>query len=87
MKEAEWIQKALSSDISDSVIVLNTGHTNNLKESYDLSEKYLDSDEVNSNIWEAAIVFKLVKTLLKVMFNVIVCKLFYFHIRYWNKCF
>ncbi|KOX72024.1 DNA2-like helicase [Melipona quadrifasciata] len=65
MKEAKWIQKALSSDISDSVIVLNAGHTNKLKESYDLSEKYLDSDEVNSNIWEAAVVSKLVKTLLK----------------------
>ena len=59
----------MSSDISDSVIVLNTGHTNKLKESYDLSGKYLDSDEVNSNIWEAAVVSKLVKTLVKVMYN------------------
>ncbi|XP_043517385.1 DNA replication ATP-dependent helicase/nuclease DNA2 isoform X1 [Frieseomelitta varia] len=65
IKEAEWIQKALSSDINDSVIVLNTGHTNKLKENYDLSGKYLDIDEVNSNIWEAAVVSKLVKTLLK----------------------
>ncbi|XP_050492574.1 DNA replication ATP-dependent helicase/nuclease DNA2 isoform X3 [Bombus huntii] len=66
-KEEEWIQKALSSDISDSIIVLNTGCTNKLKENYNLSEKgYLDSDEVNSNIWEAVIVSKLVKTFLKV---------------------
>lgn len=69
MKEQKWIQKVLSSDINDSVIIINTGCTNKLKISCDINTKYLESDQVNSNIWEAIIVLKLVQTLLKVMFN------------------
>lgn len=65
MKEQKWIQKVLSSDINDSVIIINTGCTNKLKISCDINTKYLESDQVNSNIWEAIIVLKLVQTLLK----------------------
>ncbi|XP_076652075.1 DNA replication helicase/nuclease 2 isoform X2 [Halictus rubicundus] len=64
-KQEKWMQKALSQNIDDSVIILNTGCTSNLKTSAQVSEKYSKIDQKISNIWEAAIVFKLLKTLLE----------------------
>ncbi|XP_017754506.1 PREDICTED: DNA replication ATP-dependent helicase/nuclease DNA2 [Eufriesea mexicana] len=64
--DEKWLQKTLSLDISNSVIILNTGCTSNLQLSYcDFSTRYPESDQVNSNIWEAVIISKLVQTLLK----------------------
>ncbi|XP_076757280.1 DNA replication helicase/nuclease 2 [Xylocopa sonorina] len=64
-KEGKWVRDTLSSDMSKSVVILNTGCTSNLNASYDVCSKYSESDQMHSNIWEGAIVSKLVKTLLK----------------------
>ncbi|CAL7942303.1 unnamed protein product [Xylocopa violacea] len=64
-KEEKWLRDTLSSDMSKSVVILNTGCTSNLSASYDVCSKYSESDQIRSNIWEGAIVSKLVKTLLK----------------------
>ncbi|XP_076300421.1 DNA replication helicase/nuclease 2 isoform X2 [Lasioglossum baleicum] len=64
-KREKWMQKALSQDINESVIILNTGCTRDLKTSVLVSEKHSKVDQKISNIWEAAIIFKLLKTLLE----------------------
>lgn len=69
MKHEGWIQKALSQNISDSVVVLNTGCTSDLKISSECRDKYPQSDQIYSNIWEAAIILKLLQTLVEVKFS------------------
>ncbi|XP_017791107.1 PREDICTED: DNA replication ATP-dependent helicase/nuclease DNA2 [Habropoda laboriosa] len=64
-KEEKWVQKALSPQINDSVIILNTGCTSSLKVSCNVKAKYLESHQANSNIWEGVIVSKLIQILLK----------------------
>ncbi|CAK9803234.1 DNA replication ATP-dependent helicase/nuclease DNA2 [Anthophora quadrimaculata] len=64
-KEEKWVQKALSPHIHDSVIILNTGCTSNLKVNCNVNDKYLKSDQANSNIWEGVIVSRLMQILLK----------------------
>ena len=62
LKHESWVQKVLSQDISDSVVILNTGCTSDLKVSLEC-DKYSKSDQVHSNIWEAAIILKLLRAL------------------------
>ncbi|XP_076683679.1 DNA replication helicase/nuclease 2 isoform X2 [Andrena cerasifolii] len=62
LKYGSWVQKVLSRDISDSVVILNTGCTSDLKVSLEC-DKYSKSDQVHSNIWEGAIILKLLRAL------------------------
>lgn len=59
-----WVRRTLSRQMDDSVIVLDTGSTNNLSvnESCDNS---IASDQIYSNIWEATIVARLVQVLME----------------------
>ncbi|XP_076233037.1 DNA replication helicase/nuclease 2 isoform X2 [Calliopsis andreniformis] len=63
IKEAGWIHKVLSQDINDSVILLNTGCTADLKVNLECTDLYPQSDQMYSNIWEAGIILKLLNTL------------------------
>ncbi|XP_033337738.2 DNA replication helicase/nuclease 2 [Megalopta genalis] len=65
-KHERWMQKVLSSNTNDSVIILNTGRTSDLKTPAQISDKYPKIDQKISNIWEAVIIFKLLKTLLEI---------------------
>ncbi|XP_031846544.2 DNA replication helicase/nuclease 2 isoform X2 [Nomia melanderi] len=66
LKQERWIQKVLSQDINDSVIILNTGCINDLKTPFESNDKYSKINQKCSNIWEAAIISKLLKTMLEV---------------------
>lgn len=55
-----WIRSALSRNLDDSVMVLDTGSTYNLS-----VESGNRNDQVCSNIWEAAIILRLVQVLTK----------------------
>lgn len=68
-EEAKWLRKALSQDIDNSVIVINTGCTKKLKVNGGLDGKYPESEQGTSNIWEGALVGKLIALLLKVVLN------------------
>ncbi|XP_014474776.1 PREDICTED: DNA replication ATP-dependent helicase/nuclease DNA2 isoform X2 [Dinoponera quadriceps] len=57
-----WPRRALSGRLDDSVMVLDTGSTCKLHE----SDAGVTSDQVYSNVWEAAIVAHLVRLLVKV---------------------
>ncbi|XP_026669989.1 DNA replication ATP-dependent helicase/nuclease DNA2 [Ceratina calcarata] len=63
-REKEWTRKALSPLISESVILINTGRTCNLKKPSEMADRFSDSEDTCSNVWEAAIAAKLVQTLL-----------------------
>ncbi|XP_015433477.1 PREDICTED: DNA replication ATP-dependent helicase/nuclease DNA2 [Dufourea novaeangliae] len=65
LKCGRWIQKVLSQDIDDSIIILNTGCTNDLKASIEISKKYPKSDQIYSNVWEAAVILKLSQTVVE----------------------
>ena len=65
VKVEPWIQRALSQNLSDSVMLLNTGPIDKLKVNYKFCNKYPESDQVCSNIFEAAVLRKLVQTLLQ----------------------
>ncbi|XP_043256644.1 DNA replication ATP-dependent helicase/nuclease DNA2 [Colletes gigas] len=64
MKQKRWVQEALSQTINDSVIILNTGCTSDLKTSLELNDKYPKSYQKNSNVWEAAIIVELLRAFL-----------------------
>ncbi|XP_029178736.1 DNA replication ATP-dependent helicase/nuclease DNA2 isoform X2 [Nylanderia fulva] len=55
-----WIRSALSRNLDDSVIVLDTGSTYNLNVESASNRRH---DQVCSNIWEAAIILRLVQVL------------------------
>lgn len=58
----EWAGRALSRHLDDSVVLLDTGNTYNLSvESH--RDGGVKSDQVYSNVWEAAIVARLVRVL------------------------
>ncbi|XP_078043010.1 DNA replication helicase/nuclease 2 [Augochlora pura] len=65
-KYGRWMQKVLSRNIDDSIIVLNTGRTCNLETPTQVSDKFPKIDSKVNNIWEIAIIFKLLKTLLEI---------------------
>lgn len=55
-----WVRKALSRNLDDSVVVLDTGSA------YSLSVESVNrKDQVYSNVWEAAVVLRLVQALAK----------------------
>lgn len=58
-----WVRRALSGQLDDSVMVLDTGSTCSLSvdESCDAS---VTSDQIYSNVWEAAVVARLVRVLV-----------------------
>ncbi|XP_054016381.1 DNA replication ATP-dependent helicase/nuclease DNA2 isoform X1 [Hylaeus anthracinus] len=64
-KEGKWIQQALSQSIHDSVVLLNTGCTSDMKMSIESSDKYLGSDQKHSNVWEVAVIMNLLQALFK----------------------
>lgn len=68
LKHGSWVQKALSQNVTDSVVILNTGCTSDLKVSLEC-DKYSKSDQVHSNIWEGAIILKLLRALIEVEFS------------------
>ncbi|XP_011145053.1 DNA replication ATP-dependent helicase/nuclease DNA2 isoform X2 [Harpegnathos saltator] len=57
-----WVRRTLSRQLDDSVMVLDTGSTRdfNVNESYG---KSVTSDQMYSNLWEAAIIIRLVRVL------------------------
>ncbi|EFN73136.1 DNA2-like helicase [Camponotus floridanus] len=55
-----WIRSALSRNVDDSVVVLDTGNTYNLS-----VESVNRNDQVYSNVWEAAVILRLVQALAK----------------------
>lgn len=59
-----WIKKALSRQLDDSVIVLDTGNTRNLSVN-ELCDNSVTSDQIYSNVWEAAIIARLVRVLME----------------------
>jgi len=59
----KWIGNALSRNLDDSVVILDTGSTYNLN--VKSSDKHVKSDQVYFNIWEAGIVSRLVEVLMK----------------------
>ena len=64
LKHGSWVQKVLSQNISDSVVILNTGCTSDLKVSLECG-KYSESGQVHSNIWEGAVILKLLRALIE----------------------
>lgn len=71
MKAEPWVQRALSQNLNDSVMLLNTGPIDKLKVNYKFCDKYPESDQTCSNIFEAAVLRKLTQTLLQVLFNIV----------------
>nr|XP_012144834.1 PREDICTED: DNA replication ATP-dependent helicase/nuclease DNA2-like isoform X5 [Megachile rotundata] len=69
MKYQSWIQKVVSQNISDSVILIDTGCTNTLKDAHKFLDKYPESDQTYSNVLEVAILSKLVQTLIEMDVN------------------
>ncbi|XP_050465374.1 DNA replication ATP-dependent helicase/nuclease DNA2 [Cataglyphis hispanica] len=61
-----WIRNTLSRNLDDSVVVLDTGSTYNLKiESGNRNEVCSIMNQMCSNVWEAAIILRLVQVLTK----------------------
>lgn len=58
----KWIGRTLSRDLDDSVVILNTGSTYKLSAETSNVES-VTSDRVYANVWEAAIVLRLVQVL------------------------
>nr|XP_012226451.1 PREDICTED: DNA replication ATP-dependent helicase/nuclease DNA2 [Linepithema humile] len=58
-----WIGRVLSRNPDDSVILLDTGHT--CKLSVESANENITSDQVYSNVWEAAVTFRLVQVLIE----------------------
>lgn len=56
-----WIRSTLSRNLDDSVIILNTGSTYNLNTEFGYRDA--ESNQICSNIWEAAITLRLVQVL------------------------
>nr|XP_022919346.1 DNA replication ATP-dependent helicase/nuclease DNA2 [Onthophagus taurus] len=62
----KWILETLSTKLKDSVKILDTGKTHLLNYNFNFSEKLSSNDELKcSNLYETAIIYKLIKILLK----------------------
>lgn len=60
-----WVRRALSRQLDDSVMVLDTGSTCNLSVNKSCDTD-VTSDQMYSNVWEAAIVARLIRVLVEV---------------------
>ncbi|KAK2585939.1 hypothetical protein KPH14_010520 [Odynerus spinipes] len=65
LSDEKWIQAALSPNLEDSVIILDTGCTQDMSINFDHKKENLTTDTVYSNIWEAALILRLLKTLFQ----------------------
>jgi len=59
----KWIGNALSRNLNDSVVILDTGNTYNLNIKF--YDEHVKSDQVYFNVWEVGIVSRLVQVLMK----------------------
>lgn len=67
--DEKWIKAALSPNLDDSVIIINTGCTQDIGINFDHKNKNITTDTMYSNIWEAALILRLLKTLLQMGIN------------------
>ncbi|XP_066591181.1 DNA replication ATP-dependent helicase/nuclease DNA2 isoform X2 [Prorops nasuta] len=61
----KWAAKIVSAKLEDSVILVNTGSTFDLKAEYDEKNQFSLHERVNSNVLEAALVMYLVNTFIQ----------------------
>lgn len=73
-----WVRAVLSPALDDSVIILDTGCTQDITIDFIHKQENITTDQVCSNIWEAALILYLVKALSQVILLIIISELHLF---------